>query len=58
MVLVLLLGFPFVAFPAGQNAASGVRNLYVHLLGFALGFTVTYATFEVWKLLPEDRFPT
>ncbi|MEF8781838.1 MAG: hypothetical protein V5A39_08565 [Haloarculaceae archaeon] len=42
--LLLVLALPFVAFPADPVTANGVLNLYVHLLGYALGFIVTYAT--------------
>jgi hypothetical protein len=42
--LLLFLALPFVAFPADPVTANGVLNLYVHLLGYALGFMVTYAT--------------
>ncbi|MCG1004313.1 MULTISPECIES: hypothetical protein [Halobacterium] len=39
---VLFLGYPFVGFPAPSPAAGTVVNLYVHLLGFCLGFLVPY----------------
>ncbi|MFB6244004.1 MAG: hypothetical protein ABEH80_07870 [Halobaculum sp.] len=42
--VVLLVGFPFVAFPADPTTASGgVVNLYTHLLGFAFTFVAGYA---------------
>lgn len=42
--LVLVFGIPFVAFPADPNGTSTAVNLYVHLLGYTLGFLVTYVT--------------
>jgi hypothetical protein len=44
--LILLVALPFAAFPADPVTTAGVLNLYVHLLGYALGFIVTYATAE------------
>jgi len=39
---VLFFGYPFVGFPA-RGAVGGTQvNLYVHLLGFCLGFIVPY----------------
>ena len=35
---VLLVGYPVVGFPADPTGAGRVVNLYVHLLGFCLGF--------------------
>lgn len=40
--LVLVFGLPFVAFPTDPRLTDGAVNLYVHLLGYALGFLVTY----------------
>ena len=42
--LVLFAGMLVLAFPADPVVEAGVVNLYVHLLGFALGFISTYAT--------------
>lgn len=53
---LLFVGFPFVAFPPDPTAAGGVLNLYVHLLGYAMGFMVTYTTVEVSEWLPGARF--
>lgn len=50
--LVAFLAFPFVAFPADPVADGGVLNLYVHLLGYALAFVVTYTAVEVDGRLP------
>jgi hypothetical protein len=44
--LLLVMGLPFVAFPADPASGTGVLNLYVHLLGYALGFIMTYTTTE------------
>lgn len=35
---LLLVGYPFVAFPADPVQAGAVVNVYTHLLGYALGF--------------------
>lgn len=43
----LFVGMLFVAFPAEPFTDRGVVNLYVHLLGYALGFTAPYATLQV-----------
>lgn len=47
VALVLVFGLPFVAFPADPRGASSAVNLYVHLLGYALGFLVTYVVSEL-----------
>jgi len=39
---VLVFAVPFVAFPADPIRGAGVLNLYVHLLGYALGFLVPF----------------
>jgi len=41
---VLVFAVPFVAFPASPGRGAGVLNLYVHLLGYALGFLVPFVT--------------
>lgn len=50
----VFVSFLFVAFP--PNVADGVTvvNVYVHLLGYALGFIATYTTVEIGRLLPGD----
>lgn len=45
--LVLVFALPFVAFPADPTFGDGSVNLYVHLLGYALGFLVPYVTSEL-----------
>ena len=40
----LVFAVPFVAFPATPSRDTGVLNLYVHLLGYALGFLVPFVT--------------
>ena len=45
--LVLFAGLTAVAFPTDPVVDGTVINLYGHLLGFALGFIVTYATVEI-----------
>ncbi|WP_415087691.1 hypothetical protein [Natronomonas sp.] len=44
--LFLTLLVPLAAFP-GPSVTTGVVNLYVHLLGYALGFIATYLTVQV-----------
>ena len=41
---VLVFAVPFVAFPATPVRDTGVLNLYVHLLGYVLGFLVPFVT--------------
>jgi hypothetical protein len=40
----LVFAVPFVAFPASPGREAGVLNLYIHLLGYALGFLVPFVT--------------
>ena len=40
--VVLLVGFPFVAFPPDPTGDGTVLNLYTHLLGFALAFLAAF----------------
>jgi hypothetical protein len=44
---VAFLGYPFVGFPAPSPVDGTVVNLYVHLLGFCLGFIVPYVALVV-----------
>lgn len=39
---LLLVGYPFIAFPADPFQGGTVVNLYTHLLGYALGFISAY----------------
>lgn len=50
LALLILIAFPS---PSMEN---GIVNLYVHLLGFALGFIVPYCTISLleWQLLEES----
>lgn len=41
--VVLAVSYPLVGFPAEPSTAGRVINLYVHLLGFCLGFIGPYA---------------
>jgi hypothetical protein len=54
VALAVMLAMPFVAFPAGINVGNGTLNRYVHLIGLALGFAVTYATTEIPGACPVD----
>lgn len=44
--LVLFLAFPFVAFPSSVSTGGSQLNLYIHLLGYALGFITVYTSVE------------
>lgn len=44
---VVLVVFPLAAFPTDPAAAGRVVNVYVHLLGYALGFITSYVTFAL-----------
>lgn len=51
VALVLVFGLPFVAFPATPQRLNSSVNLYVHLLGYTLGFLVTYVVSEFgWRV--------
>jgi len=51
--LLLILSPPFVTFPLNPQLANGTLNLYIHLLGYALGFLVTYSHTEFTASLPR-----
>jgi len=51
---VLFVSFLFVAFPPDVADGATVVNVYVHLLGYALGFISTYATVEAGAWLPGE----
>lgn len=53
--VMLFLFLPFVAFPADPSVGGGTLNLYIHLLGYTLGFMVTYVTVEVAERLNPER---
>jgi len=44
LAAALVFTVPFVAFPASPGRGAGVLNLYIHLLGYALGFLVPFVT--------------
>lgn len=52
---ILFVSFFFVAFPPAAADGATAINVYVHLLGYALGFIATYATVEVAALLADDE---
>ena len=55
VAFVLFAGLPMVAFPVDPVVDDSIVNLYVHLLGYALGFIATYATVHVAdRLTPES----
>lgn len=47
LATVLFLALPFATFPVDPVLNGRVLNLYVHLLGYALGFIATYVVFVV-----------
>ena len=51
VALVLCFGVLVVAFPVDATRDDGVVNLYVHLLGYALGFVSVFATAETMERL-------
>lgn len=55
VALLLTFALPFVAFPTDPTVGDGAVNLYVHLLGYALGFLVTYATTELQARVLDAR---
>ncbi|TKX72914.1 rhomboid family intramembrane serine protease [Halorubrum sp. GN11_10-6_MGM] len=42
--VIIGVGYPAVAFPSNLHVQGGIVNLYVHLLGYALGFIPAYLT--------------
>lgn len=50
----LLLAFPFATFPVDPTLTGGVLNLYVHLMGYALGFIATYSTFQFDQYMSDE----
>lgn len=48
--VVVTVGYPVVGFPSEPSGSGGVVNVYVHLLGFCLGFIVPFV------LLAADIF--
>jgi len=55
LALGLFVAFQFVAFPPRPTAGPGEINLYTHLLGYALGFMVTYVSVQVFDRFDGDR---
>jgi hypothetical protein len=45
--ILLFFAFPFAAFPSVRVTGSSFTNLYVHLVGYSLGYLVPYVTFAV-----------
>jgi hypothetical protein len=45
--LVLFLGFPFAAFPSISMSSGTFTNLYLHLVGYSMGYLVPYLTFTI-----------
>lgn len=54
---IVFVAFLFVAFPPAVTDGAIVVNVYVHLLGYALGFISAYATVEFGARLPGDETP-
>jgi len=52
---VVFLLFQFVAFPADPTGNGSTLNLYTHLLGYALGFMVTFVTVHVVSRFEAER---
>lgn len=50
LVVILLVSFPFIAFPEATPARSGRINVYSHAVGFCLGYLVPYVTLLVGGL--------
>lgn len=48
LALGVFVAVQFVAFPPRPAVDGGTINLYTHLLGYALGFTVTYVSVPVF----------
>jgi hypothetical protein len=53
--VLLVVLFPFVAFPQRIAVDGGVLNVYTHLLGYCLGFIVPYGALRVATLLADRQ---
>ncbi len=53
--IVLVFAVPFVGFPPDPSFGDGAVNLYVHLLGYALGFLVPYVTSEIQRRILDSE---
>lgn len=54
VAFVLFVGLPMLAFPADPVDGGTIVNLYIHLLGYALGFIATYATAHVTRQMSGE----
>jgi hypothetical protein len=54
VALFLFVALLVAAFPAEPGSTRGVMNFYAHLLGYALGFIVTYTSVCTAKWLPGN----
>ena len=52
---LLVVLFPFVAFPQDLSVGGGVLNVYAHLLGYCLGFIVPFAALRAAPLAVGRR---
>lgn len=50
LVVILLVSFPFVAFPESTPVEAGRVNVFSHAVGFCLGYLVPYVTLLVGGL--------
>lgn len=53
LAAVVFFGYPFVGFPSPAAVDGSIVNLYVHLLGFCLGFIVPYVAVETGLFAAE-----
>jgi FtsH-binding integral membrane protein len=51
IAIVLIFAIQFVAFPPDPSLGDGVLNLYVHFLGYSLGFLVIFTAVEIIERL-------
>lgn len=56
--LVLALVFPFAAFPSISASGGSITNLYIHLVGYSLGYLTPYLTFAFVEPSVRSRLPT
>jgi hypothetical protein len=52
--VVVFLVFPFAMFPTELTSGTAIVNTYTHMLGYSLGFTVTYATSHLSPLIADE----
>lgn len=56
IAFILFAALPMIAFPSDPVNSGTIVNLYVHMLGYALGFLVSYTTLQLMPCLNQISF--